>query len=572
MTQTKTLILIFASLMLMCVPTNAFTPAQVTQIYYVSDYGVDTGIGTGISYLDAVDGIPDNFTEAKSLNTAAQESFPYLAEDDTDKWALCGDFHSLTTDLNAYVGTYSIEATLASSGTGCLQYHNGTAFAWNIDAGNCHRINLTARADVGGKVYLSQIRTHKTAGDYGYINSKIYLTTTWQEVEYSSADVSYVGDVEIGDPVNWMEFEFINEQPVAREVFMDTGMLYSPAVGDPLRKFGGWFNFTSLGHYDNYAVNITAWRVDDGASTEADFTEDAADWTANSSVITISANASQAQWGTYAIQFDYDGTADANFFWDNATTKAANLDITDYRVLYFTLWGNRTFSVSSLKVCTDASNYFHIDLAANYSTTPTERYIPFSAMQQTGTPDKGNIDWMEVGITTTDVDGPTRIFIDHAFMNSYGAFRFKKEGKYSSEFRHAHDYISDSVVLDAVQVRADGFVFVELNDTLFADDAFNTTLMLDALFITAWNVGGGGGGAAPITPVIIPTTPEVTPEAWVIPAQYYWLIGLGAAGIIGVVVVAKVGMYRLDDTFGGGLGYISDSLMDAYDKLREVFG
>lgn len=55
-------------------------------------------------------------------------------------------------------------------------------------------------------------------------------------------------------------------------------------------------------------------------------------------------------------------------------------------------------------------------------------------------------------------------------------------------------------------------------------------------------------------------------------AQYLWPICIAVAIIIGIVIISKVGMYRLDDTFGGCLRAISDSLMDAYDKLREIFG
>lgn len=573
MTQTKTIILIFATVMLMCVPTtNAFTPAEDVMLFYVTDSGIQYGSGTGFSQLNTIDNSPDTFIEEKHVSTRDEFIAHIYAEDDLEKWNISGDMSNLVLNGSAADGVYSIKSTLAGSGTGQMQYQNGTAFAWNLDATYADTINFSVRASSANAIILNQVRTHLTADDYGYIDLNQYIPTSWLAVEFAAADVEFHGDVHIGDPINWLEWDFTNAKTSARGIYLDAGMLHSPPAGALHRHFSSWFNITDMGAFDNYVVNITAKRVSLGnPSCDALYSDNATEWNTNSSAVTISNDAENAQVGSHAIRVDYKANESASVWWDNATSKSAGLNLSEYRLVCFTLWGNRSTELAGLKLFTDNSNYFWVDLAVTYGTEPENFTVPISAMSLTGSPDLGNINWIETSANHTAVSEPTAFYLDNFWFSTGDVFRFRNHNEDYFDVFCCLGYATGTITLDADIVAVDGFAVIKLNDTLRIDDAFNTTIYIDALFITAWN--NPTGGAAPAEPVVpVPTTPTITPEAWVFPVQYCWLIGLGAAGIIGVVVVAKVGMYRLDDTFGGFMGYISDTLMDAYDKLREVFG
>ena len=210
---------------------------------------------------------------------------------------------------------------------------------------------------------------------------------------------------------------------------------------------------------------------------------------------------------------------------DNGTGQNMQADFSDYNAHASYIWGNATFELEYARWYTDVNNYFYVDIAQEYTTTPTEYTVPLAFYSIYGTPSRSNISWIEFRLNTLDNSNPLTIWTDLFHLGTTESIRFvvdnNGEESYLCEHIHLNNtWSSTEISLNKTKLLENGYNFtLFLNDTLPSPDAFNTSFEIDYIFITMWNdtiptttttTTEAGGGVVPPTTTTPITTNETT--------------------------------------------------------------
>ena len=475
-------------------------------------------------------------------------------ENNATSWYTSGNFAGVTATTTApYEGSYAIEAEANGTGTAKLIYDNNTSNAWGFDATIANNYNFSIKAEIA-RFTLNEIRTYYTADKYGYTTPNIELGTSWQVINILVSDMTFVG-VQIGDPINWVELTFtVQVGGSAKSIYYDSGGFYGSATGDIERHLDGYAKFTNIpAGYDHYTLNISAAHGINSSYQDSFFTEDATKW--NDTTIVISNDPINAIEGTNAIKFVYDGLSNQSVIFDNGTGQNMQADFSDYTSHSIVLWGNTTFELAYARWFTDSDNYFYVDVAQTYTTTPTEYTVPLALYSTYGTPTRSNISWVEFGVDVLSNPDPLTIWADRFHLGTTETMRFEIDNNGEEAFLCEHTHLvgtwsSDEISLNKTKIIENGYNFtVLINDTLHAPDAFNTTLEIDYLFITMWNDtvttttdpgGGSGGSTTPTTTEPTDTTTFTIPTIEPGVNLVYLMLLTGAIVLVATIVVVLI--------------------------------
>jgi len=519
---------------------------SITQINATS-INVDNGtlVNGSQSMLNDADETGMFFIEEKEVFNATQVATALETEDDADKWYVSGTFGSVISNNTApYEGVHCLDCIVSSSGFASLFFDNDTTNAWNFDATNANKLNFSLKTDSPSLAVLTDVRTYYNATAYSYTNPYVYLTSSWQVLSVSVESMNLAGGVQIGDPINWIEFRFwFGAASVGQSVYFDSGGLYGPIIGDAVRSLHGYVEFENIPDYDCYVLNISARQYVNTSYCDEFFSDDINDWSSTGDVV-LTNDAANAQTGTNAMKFAYAGTSNVTVIFDNGTTKNMKADFSNHTAHSVSTWTDGTFTLEYARWYTNTTNYYYIGLDYEYTSTITPQLVPFSYYSEYGSPSWSNISWVEFSINNIDNPNALTIWNDHFHMTTAETIRFSSPlltDVYLSS--HVHGTSSwDSGELEITHAVLDSHnyaITLLFNDTALGNDVFNTSIQIDYVYITAWNVRAVGG---------LPTSTTVTTEdgndfILGMTDLDYLVIGVISVGLLGSMYYIKVGSF-----------------------------
>jgi len=235
-------------------------------------YGTNTTNIWGAKEMDLVDNVNASFLENAVITTPVNIMGDAYT-DSIDYWDPYFGFKDPTIVADGVVGANCYRVTYdAKTGIPILRFDNNTAQVANMDTSEMDHFNFSIKAGVSGSSLLS-ITFYNTAGIYFVLNPSTAITTSWVTYDYTRAALTSVGGMTASDPINWISFRF--SSPQNKEfLYLDAPMFYSNVTAT--HRFDASFNFTSIGMYDNYALNISAVTNVTGESYQISDTFDAA--------------------------------------------------------------------------------------------------------------------------------------------------------------------------------------------------------------------------------------------------------------------------------------------------------
>ncbi len=470
-----------------------------TVLVHVTSFSLDHGVVVSgdITKLRVEDGDSLIFRETKSLFAGEQEITPLPTEDDADKWYTVGNFGSLdnvTTD--PLVGSYCLEMVANGTGIAKLLFDNGTGNAMNFIAIDSAFINFSLRVSLP-RFVLSEVRAYQTLISYAYIQTNINLDTNWQTYSLTRSDMTFE-HIQLGDPINWLEFTFtVQTGGSEKSVFYDGGGFYGVEPDDVIRLGSGEILISNIPQgYDNYVLNITVTHFVDTDYGDLFFTDNADNWIAGTGV-TLSNDDSVQIHGANALKIEYDPTqGNGSIIFDNGTSQNMQADFSAYDNHEVHSWGNTSFTVQSARWYTDSDNYFFVDVAVTYTTDSSIVYtLPLSLYSQFGSPSFSNISWVEFSWNNISNSAPLTAWMDGLYLTDSDKVIFSTDCdcEVTFESTHSHEetgdfhWASTEIVLNYTRLVSAGFVVTtSMNDTKAFRDEFNTTILIDAFYITAW--------------------------------------------------------------------------------------
>ena len=531
------------------VPTNTVQPVaaiSAVTIFNASSYTIPNAtLSSGaLANIHQDDSNNMTFIETSYTYTGAQLAYEMPTEDHADRYSTEGDLGAISAvGTSPYTGSYALQmSSTVRKGSGSFIIDNGTTKAGNWDTSDITSFNFTIRSDASAipqqRTELYQVQMHRTETVYAYHNmGNLTVDSTWDLITLYKSDAEQTGGFNFDeDTVNWIELVF-ETGSIGSNIWIDGVMgFYGVETGATERHMHVRYEFTDIGDFDNYALNVSAQR-DIHLETDFNdefFSEDITDWGVSNTNMTLSNDASNAQDGTNAMKAIYDDENDTIAHFDNGTSKNMQADFSNYESFEFINFANVSDAQAQwLRFYTNTTNYYTLSLGIPISEYDNpERYsFPLGIMQAVGSPSWTNISWFAFYINSSIITAPFEVWIDDMAMTTSEAIDVLPQTATTEYASHHHDdeYKNSSITLTALTLEEDGTLTVLVNDTLASPDNYNTIFSINYLYITAWNDDSIAGGGTPddttTTEPPIPFLPDIDLE------------GLEVLGLIGVLAL-----------------------------------
>jgi hypothetical protein len=489
------------------------TLAANAELHYYSSYTINTfgSYVSGIDEMTAVDSVAAKFIETKHIVGDDATSHEIDTESIVNWTAESGLSVIEAANDRVLCDSYSIKGTVDDKNNVVFEYDGG--LDWST--GDIKEFNISINCD--HSTTLTGIYARYSDTQYWEYGDTLVMTTgQWNNVTLETADFDPVGRMSHDLTVNEFAFHFTTGAN-AKHIWLDCAHLIGKQAGDVKRRLSAEIQFDNLPHKDNYQATIVGRYNRTSDYEDAFFTEDHNDWD-GSAGITFSRDTTDVQEGTYRMVCAWDAVQNSTFWYDNATTKNMQVDWCHYQRIHQYVWGNTSFIIDYGRFYTDASNYYHADVGVAYGTTPTFVGVPRGVFQSVGSPSWSNISWIEWKINNIDNPDPVEIYFDYLRLTDADGISVYSDvaGNGAEEIVHLENaWQTKTIDLDASSIQLTGSAIITLNDTLRIKDGFNTTLEIDALYITSWNDDTSGGDYVPPTP----TTPTTTIPTTTIPER-----------------------------------------------------